>query len=100
MVKIETTVAPSKREKVAAFVAERTAGKFAAILEEIQKKYLPPEATESDKQKLLETLRVEELALARGCAEGNDLAWETFLLRYREKLSKSFENSSMECLVL
>ena len=29
---VETTVAPSKREKVAAFVAERNAGKFAAIL--------------------------------------------------------------------
>ncbi len=29
---VETTVAPSQREKVAAFVAERNAGKFAAIL--------------------------------------------------------------------
>jgi hypothetical protein len=31
---VETTVAPSKREKVAAFVAERNAGKFAAILKD------------------------------------------------------------------
>src|SRR5205814_3973513 len=29
---VETTVAPSKRETIAAFVAERNAGKFAAIL--------------------------------------------------------------------
>jgi RNA polymerase sigma-70 factor, ECF subfamily len=59
---------------------------FTAILEEIQKKYLPPDAPEADKQQLRENLRVEELALAQGCAAGNDLAWETFLLRYREKL--------------
>jgi RNA polymerase sigma-70 factor (ECF subfamily) len=59
---------------------------FTAILEQIQKKYLPPDAPEADKQQLRETLRVEELALAQGCVAGNDLAWETFLLRYREKL--------------
>jgi RNA polymerase sigma-70 factor (ECF subfamily) len=59
---------------------------FTAILEEIQKKYLAPDAPAGDKQKLYETLRVEELALARGCAAGNDPAWEMFLLRYREKL--------------
>jgi|GEM_PF-171079 len=34
---VETTVAPSQREKVAAFVAERNAGKFAAILEDKNK---------------------------------------------------------------
>ena len=34
---VETTVAPTKREKVAAFVAERNAGKFAAILEDKNK---------------------------------------------------------------
>jgi len=32
------------------------------------------------------SLRLEELALARGCAAGNDHAWEVFLTRYREKL--------------
>jgi len=32
------------------------------------------------------SLRVEELALARGCAQGNERAWEVFLSRYREKL--------------
>jgi len=31
-------------------------------------------------------LRVEELALARACAAGNNSAWELFLTRYREKL--------------
>jgi RNA polymerase sigma-70 factor (ECF subfamily) len=59
---------------------------FSVILEDIQKKYLPSEAPEKDKQQLCESLRVEELALARGCAAGNEAAWETFLLRYRAKL--------------
>lgn len=32
------------------------------------------------------SLRVDELALARACAAGNNSAWEIFLTRYREKL--------------
>jgi RNA polymerase sigma-70 factor (ECF subfamily) len=31
-------------------------------------------------------LRLEELAMARACARGNEAAWEVFLTRYREKL--------------
>jgi RNA polymerase sigma-70 factor (ECF subfamily) len=59
---------------------------FDAILDEIQKKHLRPDASEADKQKFLETIRLQELALARGCAAGNEHAWETFLTRYRAKL--------------
>lgn len=59
---------------------------FAAILCDVATKYLPPEATESEARKLLLSLRVEELALARACAAGNNSAWEIFLTRYREKL--------------
>lgn len=59
---------------------------FATILKDIQKKHLPLEAAEEDKQRLYESLRLEELALARGCAAGNERAWEAFLLRYRAKL--------------
>ena len=29
---------------------------------------------------------MEELALARACAAGNEAAWDVFLVRYREKL--------------
>jgi len=32
------------------------------------------------------SLRIDELALARACAAGNNTAWEIFLTRYREKL--------------
>lgn len=38
---------------------------------------------------LLDGLRHEELALARGCAKGNDKAWEVFLNRYRASLYSS-----------
>jgi RNA polymerase sigma-70 factor (ECF subfamily) len=34
----------------------------------------------------LASLRLEELVLARACANGNDLAWEVFLTRYRATL--------------
>jgi RNA polymerase sigma-70 factor (ECF subfamily) len=59
---------------------------FAAMLTEIAGKYLPATAALQDVRGLYASLRVEELALARACAAGNERAWETFMLRYREKL--------------
>jgi RNA polymerase sigma-70 factor (ECF subfamily) len=59
---------------------------FAVILEEIRVRYVPAEATAAEIRVFLESLRVEELAIARGCASGNERAWEVFLIRYRERL--------------
>jgi RNA polymerase sigma-70 factor, ECF subfamily len=59
---------------------------FDCILREVTKKYLPADASASERQELLVSLRVEELALARACAVGHEPAWEVFLNRYREKL--------------
>jgi RNA polymerase sigma-70 factor (ECF subfamily) len=59
---------------------------FSAILQEIGGKYLAPGAGVSETRELYVSLRVEELALARSCAAGNEAAWEAFLIRYREKL--------------
>ena len=59
---------------------------FAGILREVAAKYLPADASPSEVVELLTTLHVEELALARVCACGNEAAWEIFLNRYREKL--------------
>ncbi|MGA3327173.1 MAG: sigma-70 family RNA polymerase sigma factor [Terriglobia bacterium] len=59
---------------------------FACVLEEVASKYLPGTASPSEISDFLTHLRVEELALARGCALGNETAWEIFLTRYREKL--------------
>jgi RNA polymerase sigma-70 factor (ECF subfamily) len=59
---------------------------FAAILCAVAGKYLPTEASEPEVCVFLRTLRVDELALARACAAGDNSAWEIFLTRYREKL--------------
>ncbi len=59
---------------------------FAQILLSVGTKYLPVEAQGGDAASFFKGLRLEELALARGCAAGNERAWEVFLTRYREKL--------------
>ncbi len=41
---------------------------------------------EITEEKLLVSLRLEDLVLARACADGNDPAWELFLTRYRATL--------------
>jgi len=59
---------------------------FLRILAEVGAKYLPANAAPGDATALYRSLRVEELALARACAAGNERAWEVFLGRFREKL--------------
>jgi RNA polymerase sigma-70 factor (ECF subfamily) len=80
-----------------------SAQQFAAILDEVLRKYLPHEPVHdathdspdkhdsSDKPVAKKTdfcaaLRLEELALARACAAGNERAWQDFISRYRQKL--------------
>jgi RNA polymerase sigma-70 factor, ECF subfamily len=58
---------------------------FAAILRDIQGKYLP-QASASEAADFCAGLRLEELALARACAAGNEHAWQDFISRYRQKL--------------
>ena len=62
-----------------------SAEQFASILENIQRKYLP-NAAAGEKADFCASLRLEELALARACAAGNERAWEDFISRYRKKL--------------
>jgi RNA polymerase sigma-70 factor (ECF subfamily) len=59
---------------------------FAGILHEVAGKYLRVDAKSSEGSEFLASLRVEELALARACARGDEAAWEIFLNRFREKL--------------
>jgi RNA polymerase sigma-70 factor (ECF subfamily) len=59
---------------------------FAVIVSKVGEKYLAPNTTPAEIRNFYLSLKVEELALAHACARGNDRAWETFLLRYREKL--------------
>jgi RNA polymerase sigma-70 factor, ECF subfamily len=57
---------------------------FAAILCEVGTKQ--GSASEGEARTFILSLRVDELALARACAAGNNSAWEIFLTRFREKL--------------
>jgi RNA polymerase sigma-70 factor, ECF subfamily len=71
-----------------------SAEQFAAILNEILHKYFAPapnspHSSPEQAQQLSDFcagLRLEELALARACAEGNERAWQDFISRYRQKL--------------
>jgi RNA polymerase sigma-70 factor (ECF subfamily) len=58
---------------------------FATILNEILSKN-PAHASPKQKADFCATLRLEELALARACASGNERAWQDFISRYRQKL--------------
>jgi RNA polymerase sigma-70 factor (ECF subfamily) len=57
---------------------------FSAILVEVGTKY--GSKSEGEARSFLLSLRVDELALARACAAGENSAWEIFLTKYREKL--------------
>jgi RNA polymerase sigma-70 factor (ECF subfamily) len=59
---------------------------FSAILNQVAAKYLPVAASALEIAEFYSSLRVEELALARACAAGQERAWEIFMARYREKL--------------
>jgi RNA polymerase sigma-70 factor, ECF subfamily len=63
-----------------------TQERFAAVLEQVAAKYLPAGASPHDICDLYGSLRVEDLVLARACADGNERAWEVFMHRCREKL--------------
>jgi RNA polymerase sigma-70 factor, ECF subfamily len=59
---------------------------FSEILCEVGTKYAATAPSQGELRTFFLQLRVDELALARACAAGNNAAWELFLTRYREKL--------------
>jgi RNA polymerase sigma-70 factor (ECF subfamily) len=66
-----------------------SAEQFTAILDEILCRYLPANSAHVSTQQETDfcaALRLEELALARACALGNERAWQDFISRYRRKL--------------
>jgi len=94
---------------IAAALYERSGGaaydvsaeQFAAMLDEILRKYLFQNSVQNSAQNsavnssdvsaeqkaaFCAALRLEELALARACAAGNERAWQDFINRYRQKL--------------
>jgi len=61
---------------------------FTAILEGIGAKYISSGAQDKPGtlRDFFNSLRIDDLVLARACAAGSDRAWEAFLSRFREKL--------------
>jgi RNA polymerase sigma-70 factor, ECF subfamily len=81
----EEDVAQGLYQRSGAAAYGMSAEQFAAILEEIQRKYLPGASIEQGAE-FSANLRLEELALARACAAGHEGAWQDFISRYRQKL--------------
>jgi len=90
-----TTVTAALYERSGAAAYGLSSAQFAAILEEILRKYFLPLRDTSlglsgieieEKVDFWAALRLEELALARACAAGNEQAWQDFISRYRQKL--------------
>ena len=90
-------VAAALYERSGAAAYGVSAEQFAAILDEILCKYLSQDsahdsahnsarASAEQKADFCAGLRLEELALARACAAGNERAWQDFIARYRQKL--------------
>jgi RNA polymerase sigma-70 factor (ECF subfamily) len=98
-------IAAALYERSGAAAYDVSAEQFAAILDEILGKYLFQSSAQSSAQNSAQNsaansihlsaeqtgafcaaLRLEELALARACAAGNERAWQDFIGRYRQKL--------------
>ena len=63
-----------------------TSEEFAEILREICSRYLAPDATQAEQERFCRSLQLQDLALARACAKGNQTAWDAFVSRYKTKL--------------
>jgi len=81
----EEDLTESLYQRSGAAAYDMNAGQFAAILEEIQRKYQPGASSEQANE-FCANLRLEELVLARACAAGHERAWQDFISRYRQKL--------------
>ena len=58
---------------------------FSTLLDEVLRKNLPA-ASSDERNGFYARLHIEDLVLSRACAEGNQRAWELFMLQFREKL--------------
>jgi RNA polymerase sigma-70 factor, ECF subfamily len=99
----ETDVATALYARSGAAAYGVSAEQFAVILDDIVRKNFPRDSAQSPddaankhdvankdvahkKDSFCTALRLEELALARACAAGNERAWQDFVSRYRQKL--------------
>jgi len=79
------TLAAELHAKSGAARYDISSDQLAFILLEVTQKYGAGEGSPHLREFCV-SLKIEELVLARGCANGNERAWETFMARYRERL--------------
>src|SRR6202140_1776446 len=99
----DVDIAAALYERSGAAAYDVSAEQFAAIVDEILRKYLLQNSVQNSAQNSAANssyvsaeqkagfcagLRLEELALARACAAGNERAWQDFISRYRQKLHR------------
>jgi len=82
----ETQLAAEFYDRTPAALFGIPSTEFGQILYAIARKYLPEGSTQVETRQFCSALRLDDLVLARGCAAGNEKAWEVFLTRFREKL--------------
>ena len=88
------SASPAWQQRLFQELFEKSGGKafglgiaeFADVLCEICIKNLPDGAGEREAANFLNSVKLNELALARACAAGHEAAWTEFLTRYRELL--------------
>lgn len=64
-----------------------TLAEFCELLEEVADRSLGEGAGAQERARFFETLRLDDLVLARACARGHEAAWERLVMLYREKLN-------------
>lgn len=64
-------------------------GAIAALMAEIEAKYLPADASGQQKRQFRDRLHLDDLLLARACARGDEAAWNEFCRKYQPGLRAS-----------
>src|SRR5580700_9380688 len=82
------SIASALYERSGAAAFGLSAEQFTTIIDEILHKHISsnPASSAGQHADFCSALRLEELALARACAAGNERAWHDFISRYRQKL--------------
>src|SRR5579862_209859 len=93
-----TTYATTYYERSGAAAYGMSVEQFADVLDDVLRKYVPAKPASSSSSNsgdataetdaFCAALKLEELALARACAAGNERAWQDFIDRYRQKLHR------------
>ncbi len=82
-------VSDSRYDKCGAAELGWTRPEFAEMLDDVIRRTFTGGCGDTERERFLDGLRLEDLALARGCARGLERAWDRFLVLYREKMYRA-----------